>query len=285
VAIIPARPRRPRDKAKVEQGVLLVQRWVLAVLRKRQLFSLAELNTTVRELVGQLNQKPFRKMAGTRVELYESLDRPALQPLPGQPYVFAQWKKDRVGLDYHVEVDGHHYSAPYQLAHREVEIRYTPTTVEILHRGNRVASHVRSMQKPGHTTERSHQPKSHQRYLEWTPARLLEWAGVIGPFTLRLVETLLVEKPHPEAGYRASMGLRPLASQYGSERLEAACMRAVRFKLHRLDNVRSILATRLDQQPLPQLVAAAEPVTHDNIRGAAYYAQDGGGAERKEVAG
>src|ERR1022692_1224011 len=285
VAIIPARPRRPRDKAKVEQGVLLVQRWVLAVLRKRQLFSLAELNTTVRELVGQLNQKPFRKMAVTRVELYESLDRPALQPLPSQPYVFAEWKKDRVGLDYHVEVDGHHYSAPYQLAHREVEIRYTTTTVEILHRGNRVASHVRSMQKPGHTTERSHQPKSHQRYLEWTPARLLEWAGVIGPFTLRLVETLLVEKPHPEAGYRAGMGLRPLASQYGSERLEAASMRAVRFKLHRLDNVRSILATPLDQHDLPQLVAAAEPVTHDNIRGTAYYAHDGDGAERKEVAG
>ena len=280
-AVIPARPRKPRDKAKVEQGVLLVQRWVLAVLRKRQFFSLAGLNTTIRELVGKLNQKPFRKLPGTRLELFGKLDRPALQPLPLQPYVFAEWKKDRVRLDYHVEVDGHHYSAPYQLAHREVEVRYTATTVEIFHRGTRVASHVRSTRKPGCTTERSHQPKSHQRYLEWTPARLLEWAGSIGSFTFRFVETLLIAKPHPEAGYRAGMGLRPLAGKYGSQRLEAACMRAVRFKLYRLGNVRSILATRLDLKPLPQLVVPSEPVTHGNIRGSSYY----GAPDCAEVAG
>jgi transposase len=226
-AIVPARPRHARDKAKVEQGVLLVQRWILAVLRKRQFFSLAELNDAIRELAAKLNRKPFHKIPGTRAEWYEKVDRPALLPLPCQPYVFAEWRKDRVRLDYHVEVDGHFYSAPYQLVQQQVEVRNTATTVEILYRGKRVASHARSQQKPGYTTERAHQPKSHQRYLEWTPARLLEWAETIGPFTLRFVETMLVTKPHPEAGYRAAMGLRPLATQYGQQRLEAACTRAI----------------------------------------------------------
>jgi transposase len=286
VAVVPARPGHARDKAKVEQGVLLVERWILAALRHRQLFSLAELNEAIRELVRKLNQKPFHKLPGTRAELYEKLERPALQPLPSHPYTFAEWKKDRVRLDYHVEVDGHYYSVPYQLAHQQVEIRYTTATVEILYRGKRVASHARSRQKPGTTTERSHQPKSHQRYLEWTPARLLEWAETIGPFTLRFVEALLITQPHPEAGYRAAMGLRPLASQYGSPRLEAACTRAIRCKLHRLNHVRSILSTKLDQQPLPQLVTPpVEPVAHGNIRGAAYYAGDEESNEQQEVAG
>ena len=271
VAIVPARPRHARDKAKVEQGVLLVQRWILAALRKRQFFSLAQVNEAISELLAKLNQRPFRKLPGTRMELYQQLDRPALQPLPLQPYAFAEWKKDRVRLDYHVEVDGHYYSVPYQLAQQTVEIRSTATMVEVLYRGKRVASHARSWEKPGTTTETSHQPKSHQRYREWTPTRLLEWAETIGPFTQRLVEAMMIQRPHPEAGYRAAMGLRPLASQYGEQRLEAAATRAVRSKLYRLENIRSILSTRLDQQPLPLLVAASEPVAHDNIRGADYY--------------
>jgi transposase len=259
------------DKAKVEQGVLLVQRWILAALRKRQFFSLAQANEAISELLAKLNQRPFRKLPGTRMELYQQLDRPALQPLPLQPYAFAEWKKDRVRLDYHVEVEGHYYSVPYQLAQQTVEIRSTATMVEVLYRGKRVASHARSWEKPGTTTETSHQPKSHQRYREWTPTRLLEWAETIGPFTQRLVEAMMIQRPHPEAGYRAAMGLRPLASQYGEQRLEAAATRAVRSKLYRLENIRSILSTRLDQQPLPLLVAASEPVAHDNIRGADYY--------------
>jgi transposase len=251
--------------------VLLVQRWIVAALRKRQFFSLAQVNEAIAELIGKLNQRPFRKLPGSRLELYRKLDRPGLQPLPSRPYVFAAWKKERVRLDYHVEVDGHYYSVPYQLAQQPVEFRCTATTVEVLYRGKRVASHARSQEKPGTTTETSHQPKSHQRYREWTPTRLLEWAEAIGPFTRRLVEAMLVHKPHPEAGYRAAMGLRPLARQHGDERLEAAATRAVRFKLYRLENLRSILKTRLDQQPLPMLVTGAEPVAHDNIRGAGYY--------------
>lgn len=271
VAVVPARPRHRRDKAKVEQGVLLVQRWVVAVVRKRQFFSLAQLNEAIRELVAKLNQKPFRKLPGSRVELYEKLDRPALQPLPSQPCVFAQWKKVRVGLDYHVEVEGHHYSTPYQLAGQQIEVRYTAATVEMVCRGKRVASHVRSAQAPGGTTDPAHRPKSHQKYLEWTPTRLLEWASTIGPFTVRFVETLFTTKAHPEAGYRAAMGLLPLSRQYGQQRLEAAATRAVRYQLYRLANVRSILAAKLDQQPLPELVAPPAPVEHDNIRGADYY--------------
>jgi transposase len=287
VAVVPARPRSPRDKAKVEQGVLLVQRWVGAALRKRQCFSLAEANEAIRPLLDKLNRKPFRKLPGTRVELYEKLDRPTLQPLPGQPYVFARWQKVRLGLDYHVEVEGHFYSAPYQLAQQQVEVRYTTTAVEILHRGKRVASHARIAQ-PGMTTYPAHQPKSHQKYLEWNPTRLLEWAGTVGLYTVRFVEGLLIHKPHPEAGFRAGMGLPPLAREYGPQRLEAACMRAVRYKLYRLANIRSILATGLDHQPLPQLVPKAEPVEHDNIRGADYYGailSDAGSAPEEGVAG
>jgi transposase len=171
-----------------------------------------------------------------------------------------------------VEVEGHHYSTPYQLVGQQVESRYTASTVEILYRGKRVASHPRSSEVPGHSTEPAHRPKSHQRYLEWNPTRLLEWAGTIGLFTVRLVEGLLTNHPHPEAGFRAGMGLRPLARQYGEARLESACTRAVRFKLYRLANVRSILTSGLDQQPLPQLVPADPPVEHDNIRGPDYYA-------------
>jgi len=285
VAIVPARPGHARDKAKVEQGVLLVERWILAALRKRQFFSLAQVNEAIGELLTKLNQRPFHKLPDSRLELYQKLDRPALQPLPQQPYVFAEWKKDRVRLDYHVELDGHYYSVPYQLAQQPVEIRYTATTVEVVYRGKRVASHARSWEVPGTTTESSHQPKSHQRYREWTPTRLLEWAEAIGPFARRLVEAILIDKPHPEAGYRAAMGLRSLASQYGDQRLEAAATRAVRAKLFRLDNIRSILQTRLDQQPLPMLVTApVEPVAHDNIRGAAYYSV-AGEDDAVEVAG
>ena len=283
VGILPARPRRARDKAKAEQGVQVVQRWILAALRKRQFFSLAELNEAIAELLAKLNQRPFRKMPDSRAELYRSIDRPALKPLPARPYVFAEWKKARVNLDYHVELDGHYYSTPYQLVGKEVELRYTGTTVEVLYQGKRVASHVRSHKAHASTTLAAHRPKSHQQYLEWTPSRMIEWAGKIGPFTARLVEAMLAEKPHPEMGYRSALGVIRLGRKYGAERVEAACTRAVRLKVHRYQSVKSMLATGLDQQPLPQLVPACTPVEHENIRGADYYA--GGAGQTPEVAG
>jgi transposase len=211
-------------------------------------------------------------MPGSRTELYQTIDKLALQPLPVAPFVFAEWKKARVNLDYHVELEGHYYSTPYQLVGKEVEIHYTASTVEILYRGKRVASHPRSSKAHTHSPRPEHRPKSHQQYLEWTPTRMIDWAGKAGPFTARLVEAMLAEKPHPEMGYRSALGVISLSRKYGPERVEAACTRAVRLKIHRYQSVKSILASGLDRQPLPELVAPGPPVEHANIRGAGYYA-------------
>src|ERR1035437_5386148 len=259
-------------KAKVEVGVQIVQRWVLAALRKRQFFSLAELNEAILELVHKLNRRPFRKLTGSRAELYQVLDRPALQPLPLRPFVYAEWKKARVNLDYHIELGGHYYSTPYQLVGKEVDVRSTSGTVEIFHQGNRVASHMRSSKAHVASTNAAHRPKSHQQYLEWTPTRIIEWAGKVGPFTARLVESIMTSKPHPEMGYRSALGVIRLERKYGAERLEAACTRAVRLKLYRFQSVKSMLQSGLDRQPLPELLLMPSPVTHENLRGAEYYA-------------
>jgi transposase len=272
VGILPSRPYRPRDKAKAEVGVQVVQRWVLAALRRRQFFSLGEVNEAILELVHKLNQRPFRKLAGSRAEHYRLLDRPALQPLPQQPFVYAEWKKARVNLDYHIELDGHYYSTPYQLVGKEVELRSTSGTVEIFYQGKRVASHARSSRPHTASTNTEHRPKSHQQYLEWTPTRIIEWAAKVGPFTARLVENILTSKPHPEMGYRSALGVIRLERKYGAERLEAASTRAVRLKLYRFQNVKSMLQSGLDRQPLPELLSMPSPLTHENLRGPGYYA-------------
>jgi transposase len=272
VGILPARPYRPRDKAKAEVGVQIVQRWVLATLRKRQFFSLADLNEAILELVHKLTERPFRKLAGSRAELYQVIDRPALQPLPLQPFVFAEWKKARVNLDYHIELGGHYYSTPYQLVGKEVDTRSTQGTVEIFCQGKRVASHVRSSKAHVASTDAGHRPKSHQQYLEWTPTRIVEWAAKVGPFTARLVESIMTSKPHPEMGYRSALGVIRLERKYGAERLEAACTRAVRLKLYRFQSVKSMLESGLDRQPLPELLLMPSPVTHESLRGPGYYA-------------
>jgi transposase len=280
IGIMPARPYRPRDKAKAEVGVQVVQRWVLAALRKRQFFDLAALNEAILELIHKLNQRPFRKLPGSRAELYQNLERPALQPLPLQPFVFAEWKKTRVNLDYHVEVDKHYYSTPYQLVGKEVEVRSTRGTVEIIYQGKRIASHIRSSQPHVPSTLPEHRPKSHQQYLQWTPSRIIDWAGSVGPFAARLVEFIIADKPHPEMGYRSALGVIRLSRKYGAERLEAACTRAVRFKLYRYQSVKSMLECGLDRQPLPELVSPPSIVAHENLRGPDYYAAQ---KKREEV--
>jgi transposase len=272
VGILPARPYHARDKAKVEAGVQVVQRWVLAALRKRQFFSLAEVNEAIGALTAKLNQRPFRKLPGSREELYRSVDLPALRPLPVQPYVFAEWKRARVNIDYHVELEHHYYSVPYQLVGKEVDARSTPTTVEILYQGKRVASHARSSRPGKHSTLPEHRPKAHQKYLEWTPSRIVEWAATIGPFTAQLAERIMAEKPHPEQGYRSCMGLIGLGRRYGNERLEAAAQRAIHLQAHSYPSVKSILARGLDRQTVIESAPLAPPVEHPNIRGAAYYA-------------
>jgi transposase len=270
MAVIPARVKRPRDKAKVEAGVLLVERWILAALRKRRFFSLADLNQAIAELLDRLNQRPFRKLEGNRAERFQKIDRPALRPLPTQAYTFAQWKKARVHIDYHVEIEGHYYSAPYSLLHRVLDVRYTALTIEIFHRGQRVASHARSYKIGGHTTADTHRPKSHQRYLEWTPERLVRWAATVGPATAALVDKILQSRPHPEQGFRSCLGILRLGKAHGLDRLEAASARACAFHAYSYQSVKSILRTGLDRQPLDS-PSDRPPIQHPNIRGTDYF--------------
>lgn len=270
VGVLPARPYRPRDKAKVESGVLLVERWIVAALRHRKFFSLAELNQAIRELLIQLNQRPFRKRPGCRASLFQELDKPALGPLPQQRYEFHEWAKVRVNIDYHVEVDRHYYSVPYILTGQEVEIRATLTTVEIFHRGERVASHLRSQEPYKATTVNQHRPKSHQQHLAWPPSRLLHWAETVGPATAQLFAEILKSKPHPEMGYRSCLGILRLGARYSTERLEATARRAVATGACSYRSVKSILERGLDRQPVEAPVVRPA-LEHSNLRGAFYF--------------
>jgi len=271
VAIIPARAGKPKDKAKVEAGVLLAERWIIAALRHQTFFDLFSLNQAIAELLNRLNRRPFKKREGSRWDLFCQLDRPALQPLPSQPYCFGEWKTLRVNIDYHVELDHHYYSVPYQLVSQEVEAHCTATTVEIFHRGRRVTSHVRSRVPHRATTQDQHRPKSHQAHLEWTPSRIIAWAATAGPSVGQLVEAILASRPHPEAGYRSCLGLIRLGKTYTPERLEKAAARALALQAYSYTSVNSILERGLDRQPLSHEVAPVGSIEHPNLRGASYY--------------
>jgi len=227
VGVVPARPYRPRDKAKVEVGVQVVERWIIAALRHRKFFRLEEVNRAVRELLERLNQRPFRKREGSRASVFAALERSALRPLPAERFDMSQWSRARVNIDYHIAFEGNFYSVPYTLVQERVEVRSTLATVEIFHKGQRVASHLRSRTRGQAITENEHRPKSHQAHLEWTPSRMVKWAEQTGPHTARLFERILAEKPHPEMGYRACLGIQSLAKAYSHPRLEAACRRAL----------------------------------------------------------
>jgi transposase len=271
--IIPARVGKPRDKAKVESGVLQVEQTVLAPLRHRTFFSLAELNQAIQEQLKMLNNRRFQKLETTRQILFETLDQPALKPLPAQPYVYADWKGAKVNIDYHIEVAGHYYSVPYQLIRETLDVRLTATTVEVFFKNRRVALHLRSHQKGKYTTLPEHMPKTHQKYLEWTPSRLIRWAGQIGPHTQKLVTCILDNRPHPEQGYRSCLGLLRLGKTYSPERLEAASARALEIKAYSYKNVESILKKGLDRQPLAALLSQTRLplLEHANLRGRQYY--------------
>lgn len=270
-AVIPARVRKPKDKAKAEVGVQIVERWILARLRKQTFFSLADANATIRVLLTDLNSRPFKKLPGSRKEAFETLDRPALKPLPAEAYSFSQWKKVRAGIDYHVEVDGHYYSVPYQLRGRQLEARITATSVECFVQRKRVASHARSFQKGRHTTVSAHMPKGQQEYADWTPQRLVRWAAQTGPRTATMTEAILASRQHAQQAFRSAMGLISLAKVYTPERLEAACDLALDGGATNYKSVKSILKTNLDQQPRQQSLPTVKPIAHDNIRGGHYY--------------
>ncbi len=251
--------------------MLLVERWILACLRNRTFFSMSELNSAIGELLIRLNERPFKKLPGSRRELFESLDRPVLNPLPELPYIYAEWKKARVNIDYHVELDGHYYSVPYQLIKRELDMRYTANTVECFHKGKRVASHPRSHIIGKHTTLPEHMPEAHRKYGDWSPQRFIRWAEKSGPATARLITNILTSRRHPQQGYRSCLGILSLGKSYGEDRLEGACRRALTLNAHSVKSVKSILKHGLDNQPLPEQQELPLPTDHDNIRGPSYY--------------
>src|ERR1035438_1358917 len=271
VAVIPARRAKPRDKAKVEAGVLLVERWILAALRKRRFFHLAEVNQAIQELLVRLNDRPFRKRDGSRRSLFESLDKPALRALPAARYQYGDWETHRVNIDYHVEFDNHWYSVPYQLTQQEVEVRATAATVEIFHRGLRVASHARSHVAHVATTVNDHRPKAHQRHLEWTPSRLVDWAKTIGPATGELFDCIMASKRHPEQGYRSCLGILRLSKQYTNQRVEAAARRAIALGACSYHSIKSILQCHLDSRAIAPAAEPKPPLNHPNIRGSEYF--------------
>ncbi len=271
-AILPARPGHPRDKAKVEVGVLIAQRWILARLRHETFFSLDALNERIGERLEELNDRRMRVYGASRRELFERLDHPALKPLPAEPFAYSEWRKARLNIDYHAEVEHHFYSAPHALVHEEVEARLTAITVELFHKGERVASHLRSYQRGRHTTIDEHMPKAHREHAEWSPSRIINWAETIGPSTKALAEAILAERRHPEQGYRSCLGILRLGKRYGKERLEAACARAFAVRARSYRHVESILKNNLDRIPAPaKPPAAGPPADHENIRGGDYY--------------
>jgi transposase len=271
-AAIPARVNKPRDKAKVEAGVLLVTRWITAALRHHTFFSIAEVNEKIGELLERLNNRKFKKLDTSRRELFESIEKPSLKPLPVTGYEYAQWKKATANIDYHIEIDGHFYSVPYQLVRKQVEARLTSTVVEVLYQGRRVAIHQRSYRKGKFTTLEEHRPKSHQRYLQWTPSRIVIWAEKTGPATAKLVETIMSTKPHPEQGFRSCLGILSLGKKYSAERLEAASKRALHLGAHSYKSVKSILQSNLDRVALPGQEEVVAAIEHENIRGERYFA-------------
>jgi transposase len=270
--ILPTRAAHPRDKAAVEAGVLQVERWVLAPLRNRTFYSLAELNRAIRQKVAELNSKTFRGEPTSRRELFEELERPALKPLPATRYELAEWKKVTVNIDYHVEYDHRYYSVPYTLVHQKLELRATKGVVEAYKGGRRVASHAREYGRRRYITDPAHMPPSHRAHLEWTPTRLVDWAATVSPHTAALAQRLLDSRPHPEHSYRACLGLMSLAKRYGNERLGAACARALASGAVSYTSVKSILAEGLDRVPLTPASPAPAPPEHENLRGAGYYA-------------
>ena len=281
-AVIPARVRKPKDKAKVEVGVQVVERWILARLRNKKFFSLADLNNAIHELLEDINNRltlaphwvrcsaGVRHLGKSRSELFEALDQPALKPLPGLPYEFAIWKKARVHIDYHIEFKKHYYSVPYTLIRKEVFVRATERTIEVFYKYRRVASHPRSMARGRFTTLSAHMPPAHKKYSEWSPDRFMRWAEKIGPYTAQLVEAILASRKHPQQSYRSCLGILHLGKRYTDKRLEAACRRALPAGIRSYKGIRNILDAKLDQVG-PDEPTSALLTAHANVRGENYY--------------
>ena len=271
--IIPARTYKAQDKAKVENAVLNAERRIMAALRNQTFFSVEELNQAIRKLLVKLNSRPFQKMEGSRLSIYQEIEKLVLLPLPEQRYQFSTWVQAKVNIDYHIQVNYHFYSVPYRLIHQKVDVRLTDQTVEVFVRKQRVAAHQRSYIKGRPTTDRDHMPEAHAKHLEWTPERLISWGRKIGDSCARAVQEIIESKQHPEQGYRACLGVMRLSRDYGSQRLNAACARALQFNTCSYRSIKSILKTQLDREPLPGSAQDAPVLLgkHENIRGGSYY--------------
>ncbi len=274
-AVLPARPRRPRDQAKVEAAVRIVERWLLGRLRHQRFTSLAGVNAAIAELLVRLNdQRVLRHVGCTRRQLFGEIDAPRLKALPIEPYTFAEWRVRKVGLDYHVDVEGHFYSVPYRHARAAVEVRLTSRTVEVFLKGERIAAHMRGSGDGKHTTITEHMPSSHRRYADWTIERIIHEAERIGPSAAMLCQLILEHRPHPEQGFRTCLGIVRLAKPFGPARLEGACLRALQVGARNYGSVKSILDNRLDGQPVRRIREGEDQglaIIHPNIRGSGYY--------------
>jgi transposase len=274
--VIPARVRKPRDKAKAENAVLQAQRWILAVLRHHIFYTLAEMNAAIDEKLGKLNTKTMRGYGKSRAELFTMLDKPALKPLPAVPFEYAEWKKARLGIDYHLRYDDHFYSAPYQLIEKDLWCRATMRVIEIFFKGKRVASHLRSSNKWGKSTFDAHMPSHHRAYAEWTPGRILSWMKTVGPSAEQVAACMLEEKPHPELAYRSALGIISLSKKYGVDRTEKACQKALRIKSPSYMTLKTMLKNRMEEVDTGPPPALTEPeqlllLAQENTRGESYY--------------
>jgi len=270
VVVIPTRPYKPRDKAKVEAAVLVAERWIIMRLRKERFTNLAALNERITELVEVINHRPFKKMEGSRASVFAEIDQPALRPLPTTRYDFATWTRAKVSLDYHLQIDRNFYSVPYTLVGQVLDVRTSANVVEVFAKNRRVASHKRSYAKRSAVTEAAHMPSSHRRHAQWTPSRIVAWAQKTGPSTAAFIAALMASRPHPEQGFRSALGVLRLEKRYGTERLELACARALAIHSLSYKSVASILQHGLEQRPLRPEPSRANP-THANVRGPNYY--------------
>lgn len=271
VAVIPARPNKPRDKAKVEKAVQEVERQILAPLRHERFTSFTALNAAIEVRLKALNERTMKTYGFSRRELFERLEVPALKPLPEAPFVFAQWKEAKVNLDYHIEVERHYYSVPYWFVRRQVSVKITEQFVEVFYDHQRIAAHPRSRVPYRHTTLPEHMPPEHWAYKSQSKEKFLAWASRVGPQTQSQAEAIFERKAHPEQAFRTLKGMQSLASRYGTERLEAACRRANTFAMVGLRRIRAILEHQLDALPLEAQEESTLPVEHPNLRGQAYY--------------
>jgi len=270
-SIMPARSGKPKDKAKVEKGVQFVTTWITGVLRKQTFFSLAELNLAIAGLLEKLNNRPFKKMTGSRRTWFESIDRPALKQLPFDQFEDARWMDVLVGEDHHVEIDRHFYSVPYTLKSKRIQARVSANTVEFFFKGNRVASHSVSHIQGKSSTEDEHRPEAHKHVSNWTEERLLNWAARIGPATASLCSTIITNSRHPSVGIQASLGLLSLHKEFGQDRLEKASRHANQSGGWTVKNIRSFLKCGLDKKAVQLSIPQLSIDAHENLRGANYF--------------